>query len=143
MILEQKLTLGKTEKLKSKVVIDHLFTNGRSIKSGPIVLLWDFTTNQAGVPLQMGVSVPKRRFKKAVDRNRIKRQMREVYRTNQQELYQLVRNSDRQLAIFLLYRGAESVTYKALQGKIIVTLKRLEEELKKEFGDEKKDTFTT
>ncbi|MBL4703009.1 MAG: ribonuclease P protein component [Flavobacteriales bacterium] len=134
--MKKKQTSPKKEHLKSKVLIDALFTEGHSLKGGPVVLLWKKVELPADVPIQIGFSVPKKRFKKAVDRNRIKRQMREVYRMNQSGLYDLVKENNVQLALFLLYRGSKASEFEALQDKIIVTLNRLENELKKEFRDD-------
>ena len=79
-----KLTLGRNKKLKSKKATDQLFSNGSSIRKGPLRVVY-FIETQAGEH-QIGVSVGKRFFKRAVDRNRIKRLMRESYRLHQELL---------------------------------------------------------
>lgn len=78
----------RTEKLKQKKEIDFLFAKGKWTSSGSLRVI---SVNAAGFPHQInqqkpkvGVSVSKRYFKKAVDRNRVKRQLREVYRTNKE-----------------------------------------------------------
>ncbi len=138
--MKQKRTLSKLEKLKSRSVINHLFNKANAIKNGPIVFLWDIVPNHDHVAVKVAVSVPKRRFKNAVDRNRLKRQLREAYRLNQESVYNLLHQSGHQIALFIIYRGAQPVGYKALQGKIIVILERLEEELRQTLaGDENKE----
>ncbi|MFT7613519.1 MAG: ribonuclease P protein component [Parvicellaceae bacterium] len=136
MTVTEILTLPKKTHLKSKVLIDGLFNSGKSEKAGPVIVLWNNAELPNDEPIHVGFSVPKRKFKRAVDRNRIKRQMREVYRMNQTGLYRLLKDKEQQLAIFIIYRGSHNYTYKALEGKIIVILKRLENELRKELNND-------
>ena len=75
-------TLGKEEKLKSKKLIDQLFAEGKHVKSFPLRLIYSPLNHDGEFPIKVGFSVPKRNVKLAVDRNRIKRLMREVYRKN-------------------------------------------------------------
>ena len=76
-----KLTYGKSEKLKSKKSIELLFEEGNSVASFPLRFI--FFKDLSGLkPSQIGVSVPKKKVPHAVDRNRIKRLMRESYRLN-------------------------------------------------------------
>ena len=79
-------TYPKTEKLKSKTTIDLLFSKGKSVSKYPLRLV--FVESDYGIPedsdqkLKMGVSVSKKYFKHAVDRNYFKRVLRETYRLN-------------------------------------------------------------
>ena len=77
-----KYTLGKDEKLKSRKLIEHLFAEGKRVKSFPLQLIYLQIGHDSEFPVKVGFSVPKRVVKLAVDRNRIKRMMREVYRLN-------------------------------------------------------------
>ena len=79
-----KLILGRNKKLKSKKATDQLFSSGSSMRKGPLRVVY-FIESQGGEH-QIGVSVGKRFFKSAVDRNRIKRLMRESYRLHQELL---------------------------------------------------------
>lgn len=72
----------KADKLKSHSQIQSLFSEGRAFKKYPIKLIYHADSSLKRH--QVGVSVPKRNFKKAVDRNRLKRQMREAYRLQQE-----------------------------------------------------------
>ena len=134
--MNQKLTLSKAERLKSKTVLDALFKDGNSIKCGPMVLLWQFQNPAVPAPVQVAFSVPRKIFRNATDRNRIKRLMRESYRTNRSGLYDLLIERNKQLALFFLYRSGEAMGHAELQDKIIVALARLEKEIKKELNNE-------
>ena len=87
--MNKKNTLGKKERLKSKKLIGKLFEEGKSIKKYPfrlIYLIQDKTSFK--IKPQASFSVPKRNFKKAVDRNRIKRLIKEAYRLEQRKILQ-------------------------------------------------------
>ena len=103
------------EKLKSKKLIDQLFTEGNSISAHPLRLVFIETLFDDAVKLKVGVSVSKRNFKKAVDRNKIKRLLREAYRLNK-GLY--FNNITTQYAFMILYIGAEMPEFKSLDAKI-------------------------
>ena len=80
-------------------------------------------------PLQTGVGVSSRNFKKAVDRNRIKRLLREAYRLNKEEVMSTVSAQQKQLALFFLYTGKELPESELLNDKMRKALKRLAEEI--------------
>ena len=82
-----KHTLGKEERLKSKKLIEKLYAEGNSVKAFPLRMMYLKTQHTSDYPAQVGVSVPKRNFKLAVDRNRIKRLMRETYRLQKEIVY--------------------------------------------------------
>ena len=82
-----KHTLGKLERLKSKKLIEKLYQDGNSVKSFPLRMMYLQTAHTSDFPAQVGVSVAKRNFKLAVDRNRIKRLMREAYRLQKEIVY--------------------------------------------------------
>ena len=75
-------TYSKAEKLKSKTTIDLLFSKGKSVSKYPLRLVYIEGDFGEGIPIKMGVSVSKKHFKKAVDRNYFKRVLRETYRLN-------------------------------------------------------------
>jgi len=97
----------KAEKLKSKKIIDQLFKNGQSKAFFPLRIIWDYCPLTEPVPVQCGVSVSKKNFPKAADRNRIKRQLRETYRLNKNILLPVVEEKDTQLAIMVLFTSKE------------------------------------
>lgn len=109
-----KATFGKTERLKSKKEIDILFSDGKSISKYPIRLVYKKIDFKEKTTIRAGVSVSKRHFKKAVDRNFIKRLMRESYRKNKY----IVPNTTHQFAFMFLYSGKEIPEYSLIESKI-------------------------
>ncbi len=96
----------KSEKLKSKKTIELLFQEGKSVSKFPIKVFYLPIVNYEKT--QAGFAVPKRNFKNAVDRNRIKRQLREAYRLQKH----LLKNEDgSRFALFFLYLGKDKLPY--------------------------------
>ena len=99
----------KSEKLKSKKTIELLFQEGKSVSKFPIKVFYLPIVNYEKT--QAGFAVPKRNFKNAVDRNRIKRQLREAYRLQKH----LLKNEDgSRFALFFLYLGKEKLPYDSI-----------------------------
>ena len=94
----------KTEKLKSRKLIDRLFAEGEAVTKYPIKLIYLKTELPEDVSIQAGVAVPKKSFKGAVKRNRIKRLLREAYRLNKHLVFN---NSESSFAFLFLYLGKE------------------------------------
>ena len=107
-----KATYSKKDKLKSKKLIEQLFADGQSVSSYPLRLVYLKTNFNENVFAKTGVSVSKKHFKKAVDRNRIKRLMREVYRLNKTNYFN---NITTQYAFMILYIGKPIPTYAELE----------------------------
>lgn len=121
-------SFGKDEKLKSKVLITRLFTEGKSMNKYPLKLVYlpvvqvDFDNHKTAV------SVPKRNFKKAVDRIYLKRLMREAFRKNK---YLVTSNVNRKYAFMFIYTGREKTSYQRIFSATEELLKRFtERELK-------------
>lgn len=97
-------TFHKEERLCSSRLIDMLFSSGdRSAGSFPVRLVWCFLPDTEPVGVQVLFSAPKRNFKHAVDRNRIKRQLREFYRLNGAPLKSLSASCGRGIALAFLF----------------------------------------
>ncbi|MFD0834774.1 ribonuclease P protein component [Mariniflexile aquimaris] len=103
---------SKKDKLKSKILIDQLFATGKSVSAYPLRLVYIPTTFNDDVKAKTGVSVSKRYFKLAVDRNRIKRLLRESYRINKAAYFN---NITTQYAFMILYIGKEKPTLKQIE----------------------------
>ena len=101
-------TYPKKEKLKSRKLIDQLFAQGKSVSNYPIKLIYLNTELPEDVKIQAGVAVPKKNFKSAVKRNRIKRLLREAYRLNKPQVFN---NSEATFAFLFLYLGKEMPSY--------------------------------
>ena len=108
-------TFKKSEKLKSKKLIERLFVEGKSVSVFPLRLVYLQTSLDNNVSTKAGVSVSKRNFKKAVDRNRVKRLLREVYRLNKGQFFN---NTTTQYAFMILYIGAEIPDFNVLESKM-------------------------
>ncbi len=110
-----KQTLGKQERLKSKILIGRLYKEGNSVKSFPLRMVYVQAEHGSSFPAQVGVSVPKRNFKKAVSRNRIKRLLRETYRKQKQLVYNSI---DKPYVFMISYIGKEEFSYEEIAVKM-------------------------
>lgn len=117
---------SKSERITSKITIDALFSGSQNVFSFPIKAY--FAIKNKDAPTQVLISVPKRIFKKAVDRNRIKRLLRESYRKNKVILSQLYNNN---LQIAFVYIHKEILTYIEIEKKMAIVLNKILAENKK------------
>lgn len=106
--MSMKNTLGKDEKLKSKKQIEHLFLNGNRVKNFPFHLIYLEEEHFSEFPLKVAFSVPKRNIKLAVNRNRIKRLMREIYRLNKHKIADTISEKHK---LMFIYMGKEEMNY--------------------------------
>jgi len=121
---KQRYTFKKEEKLKSRKTIEQLFREGKSFSNFPFRVLWKFTGTSTA-PLQTGFAASSKHFKKAVDRNRIKRLMREAYRLQKNDLQEHLKERQKQLAVFIIYVGNELPEYDLIFEKTTHVLNRL------------------
>jgi len=125
-------TFKKKERVCNKKLIDGLFHNGSSFLCYPFKASWMFTDGPQQFPVQILFSVSKKRFKRAVDRNLIKRRMREAYRLNKQQyLYDLLNSGDKKIVLSLGYIGKEIVPSDFTEKKMLKLLLQLGAELTK------------
>ena len=115
-------TFSKEEHLCSKRHIALLFSKGSSFNLYPLRFVYYTPQDLPSGQTQVVISVSKRYFKRAVDRNRLKRQIREAYRLNKHLLYQNPSQSPRLLGI--LYIGKEKKSFQNIQKKLILGLER-------------------
>ena len=111
-------TYPKSEKLKSKITIDSLFSKGKSVSKYPLRLVYvesDFGIKENSCQkIKMGVSVSKKYFKRAVDRNYFKRVLRETYRLNK---HLLIENLEKPYAFMFFYQTKDRLTYQEIETK--------------------------
>ena len=124
-----KLTYNKHEKLKSRKLLQQLFATAKSFSVFPVKVFYMPLEETTFNSLQVGVGVSARNFRKAVDRNRVKRLLRECYRLNKLSLHAFVNEKKKPLAIFLLYIGKELPDYNLLDEKMKLALTKLEANL--------------
>ena len=118
-------TFKREERLKSKKHLGRLFEEGRSFSVFPLRVIWvKVDPPQNPFPVQVAFSVPKRKFPKAVQRNRIKRQLREAYRLNKLTFYEKL-GRDHQLAIMILYLSKEQIPMSEMNVLMVKLMKRL------------------
>jgi ribonuclease P protein component len=126
-------TFGKKEKLVSKKTIDALFSGGnsRSMSAYPLrVVFMRKERNETEEPAQVMVSVSKRHFKRAVKRNRVKRQIREAYRLNKHLLYEaLEQKKDMAVAMAFIWQSDELAETALITEKMQSLLGRMAEKI--------------
>ena len=106
----------KNEKLKSKITIGLLFSEGKSVSKYPLRLVYHSGALGDDQQLKVGVSVSKKYFKKAVDRNYFKRVLRETYRLNQHLLKDQL---SQPYALMLFYQSKDRLTFEEINSKTI------------------------
>lgn len=126
-------TFKKEERLCNKKLIDELFHNGSSFLCYPFKASWLLVDDAAQTTsAQVLISVSKRRYKRAVDRNLIKRRLREAYRLQkQQHLYELLISTDKKIVLSLGYIGKQIESFDFIEKKMLKLLKQLSEQLAK------------
>ncbi len=121
-----KFTFKRAERLKSRKTIERMFKEGKSFGMYPLRLVWlavgegsppqpPLEGGRSLPPVQFTVSVPKRNFKSAVARNRIKRKVREAWRLNKHWLYERLQGVEGQLAFMVLYTAKEDMPYPEIE----------------------------
>ena len=129
--MAKRFTLGKQERLKSRKIIEQLFNEGKKIMVSPfrVFYLFDEIKN---LPLQFGVGVSTKNFKKAVDRNRVKRIIREAYRLQKMPLQGKLKEKNLGLNLFFIYTAKELTGYKFIYDKMDLVLQKLMLEVEKQ-----------
>jgi len=116
-----------TEKLKKRKSIEQLFCKGESINYYPFKLIFSMSEGEVDniYPAQVAFVVPKRLFKKAVDRNSLKRKMREAFRKNKKELNQILISKNKKVEFIILYVTSEKNDYRLIEKKMLGLLEAL------------------
>ena len=125
-------TLGKKERLNSKTLIERLFLGGsKSFPAFPLRVVYMSVepVEEDMAAASILISVPKKRFKRAVKRNRVKRQIREAYRKNKHGLSQTLQDEGRQLAVAFIYLSDRLVDSVEIEERMKVALARITEKV--------------
>lgn len=126
-------TFKKEERLCSKKLLEELFHNGSSFLLYPFRITW-LVTDQlpAEVPVQVVISVSKRKFRRAVDRNLLKRRMREIYRQNKAEM--VYSRLDKPLLLAISYIGNDISEYRFMEKKLKLGLDKLRQQFEEQYA---------
>lgn len=125
----ERFTLKKEERLKSRKIIQQLFKEGKSFPVSPFRVIY-IVKEDPEANLKAAFSVSSKSFKKAVDRNRVKRLMRESYRLQKNILEKELIEKQRNLMIFFIYTGKELPQYPLVFEKMGTAIFRLKEIIK-------------
>jgi len=119
-----KLSLSKEERLSRKKIIEEVFKNGISIKSQAIIIIYYYTELPCKFPAQVMFTASKKLYKRAHDRNRIKRLLREAYRKQKHIVYNSLNQKKKQAALLFIFTGRQLPNYPYVHGKMSELLKK-------------------
>ncbi|WP_303914784.1 ribonuclease P protein component [Bacteroides mediterraneensis] len=130
MTESQKPTLPKVERLNSRILIEKLFTGGsKSLPAFPLRIVYMPVEGDTLPIATILISVPKKRFKRAVKRNRVKRQIREAYRKHKQILIDPLKNSNKKVALAFIWLDNELHDSAEVEAKVVKLLQLTAERL--------------
>ena len=123
-------TLKKEERLSSKKLMDELFAKNKSVSKGSLRLVFLETKTELKFPAQVVISISKKRFKKAVDRNKIKRLIREAYRLNKNSFYDFLKSENKKILLGIIFCDNKIPLYAAVEADLKATFLSLTSKLK-------------
>lgn len=115
----------KGERLKKRKLIDTVFKKGKSSVVYPLRVVWVDSTEDFLFPAQMGAGVSKRKFPKAVDRNQVKRLIKEAYRLEKKDFYEVLNKKGMKFALMILYIGDKHVSFDKIEASMSRLLKKI------------------
>jgi ribonuclease P protein component len=126
-----EFSFGKAEKLKSQKEISLLFEKGRSVYFYPVKILYLYEPRSTKTenPVKCGVSVSSKKFKRAVDRNFLKRRMREAYRLNKAELINIAIQKNMEVNLFILFLANEKEDFHKIRQGVLSAMKLILEDV--------------
>lgn len=126
-----RFTLSKDERLSRKKIIENLHDKGKNIKTPAIILVYQITQLPTPFPAQVMFAASKRLYKRAHDRNRIKRLLREGYRKQKHIVYRSLDERQKQAALLFIFTGRQLPNAAYIHGKISELLLRFSQEIDK------------
>lgn len=126
----KEFTLDKKERMNSKILIEKLFSGeSKSIPAFPLRIVYMIIEDDNAPTVSILTSVPKKRFKRAVKRNRVKRQMREAYRKNKSILTDVLEEKGKKAAIAFIWLDKELHTSEEVEKKVVKLLQLTSEKI--------------
>ncbi len=120
-----RFTFKKEERLYGHAALDNVYNNGKHIQTDSIKIIFIEVPKNTYPPCRVVFSVPKRSFKKAVDRNLIKRRMREVYRNHKHLLYNDLNEKEKSIHIYIIYLSKQVILFDKLKDSMVKALTTL------------------
>ncbi len=120
---DTRLTFGKDERLKSTIEIGRVFKNGHSFLVYPVRVIWILSASEGTFPAKAAFGVSSRNFRNAVDRNAIKRKMREIYRLNKSSFYSGLGNTS--LSVMFFYVARVKLPYKTIEKAMLPAMRKI------------------
>ncbi|MEX2597309.1 MAG: ribonuclease P protein component [Salibacteraceae bacterium] len=125
----ERYTFPSNERLKHKKLFEALFASSNRTLKHPVLALWKEVEPENNVPLQVGFSVPKKHYKTAVERNQIKRWMREAYRKESHALKTALKGNGKKIVLLFIVLKADNKTYEGFAPKIALLLRSIEQKI--------------
>jgi ribonuclease P protein component len=119
------LTFPKKEKLCGEIRIGKLFSEGRAFIVYPLRIVYQITEENADTPVKVLISIPKKKIRQAVDRNKLKRLIREAYRLNKTEFFAAFNDKNLHLYMAITYVSDKEADFSLIQEKIRSALSRI------------------
>lgn len=126
--MEQRFTFAKNEKLTGETTVNELFLKGESFIAYPVRIVWSYEKAEVA-SLKVLMSVPKKKLKHAVDRNRVKRLLREAYRHHKQALTSIVLEQELQVKVAFVWIPNELIEYAKVERKVVDALTKMHKQL--------------
>ena len=123
--MDNRLTFNKSERISLQREIDSLFKQGKAFTSYPLRVVYLEQKPSSGATVSILVSVPKKKFKRAVKRNRMKRLIKEAYRLNKSSLIENYKEKESGLLIAFIFIGDELGGWKEIEAAMQKTLSLL------------------
>ncbi|WP_190277288.1 ribonuclease P protein component [Taibaiella lutea] len=129
--IQQRYTLQAIERLKLRKQIETLFQTGEAFSVFPLRIVYRLIplSDASASPVQVGFSIPKKRIKKAVGRNRVRRLLKEAWRLQKHPLYEAM-PQNQQLHCFLIYTGEPLLTFEEAKKAVLKLQQKLIPKLK-------------
>jgi ribonuclease P protein component len=127
-----KRTFKREERLKNNLHIQDLLKHGHTLSSYPLKIYWKSTVDPSQkYPVRIAVAVPRKKFHRAVDRNILKRRIRESYRKHKHVLYEKMSDSSLKILLMVLYISDESIPYEDIDTALLSAMSKLVNDLEK------------